>query len=262
MLNLASVQAKIDRGEECGRALKDEIDTYIKSEPYRIIKQVSADFKRHGLALQIRRAHDFQRWAIIAGDAVHNLRCALDHLVYAIAVHELGSDPPPNERQTAFLINDRPEDFRSKFWRIKDLSTHVCKAIEDVQPYNRQHVSHPPLLALLRDFDDADKHRLLSIILTAVKSAYFYNLRNAPISKTYEIRSERGALQDGSEIASVLFERPAPYLDYDYSVSLSIAVPHASGPTGINMTPIETLVNDYLVPEVKAVVGIVSAVMQ
>jgi hypothetical protein len=43
------------------------------------------------------------------GDCLPNLRCALDHLVYAIAIHESGQSPPPCEGSLAFPICDSPD---------------------------------------------------------------------------------------------------------------------------------------------------------
>jgi hypothetical protein len=43
------------------------------------------DFTRYSFIIRELRRPAFKRWALIAGDCIHNLRSALDHLVYAIA---------------------------------------------------------------------------------------------------------------------------------------------------------------------------------
>ena len=99
-------QFKLRRAEEHVETIKKEIDTWRNSSPYRLIRQANADFTRHGLIIKVNTSPDLIRWSLILSDVVHNLRCTLDHLVYAVAIHESGSNPPPLADKLAFPICD------------------------------------------------------------------------------------------------------------------------------------------------------------
>lgn len=258
-MRLDSVNAKSARANEHAGTLKDEVRAWIDEKTYRLVPQVNADFTRYSVILRIEKAPDFERWALLLGDAVHNLRAALDHLVYAISVHELKTDPPHNEGVSAFLINDSPNDFRSKYWRIKDLSRTVCAAIESVQPYNRKHALLPPLLAVLRDLDDSDKHRLIPVVLSQPTEGYFENIRNLIAGQQVAFIIHAGSVKDGTEVGAIVLDRPTLNVQYNFQISLSIAARHAVGPKGHTMTGVAELVNDFLIPEVNDVIGIVRA---
>ena len=100
-------------------------------------------------------------WGLIFGDAMHNLRSALDNLLSYIARAE---DATP--RQLAVvqfpIVTDRAEWSESSR-RVSMLPQRVREAIEAVQPFNREGSKIPPSadpLALISTFNNADKHRL------------------------------------------------------------------------------------------------------
>ena len=75
---------------------------------------------------------------------------------------------PPDENKLMFPITDSAVKFNEAAQRIRSLSAPVRKAIEDVQPFNRPHPKLPPLLAILRDFENIDKHRLLRLAYASI----------------------------------------------------------------------------------------------
>ncbi len=262
MFRLESVALKLERAHEHARLLEQELEAWIAEQPYAASTRANSDFTRHSVIISILKPPPLQRWSLLFGDAIHNLRCALDHLVYAISVHELSADPPPNAGTCAFIINDRPEDFRSKYFRIRDLSEAVKRAIESVQPYNRQHATKPPLLAVLRDFDDIDKHRLIHVVL---QRPYEFRISAAgpgmlPEDQYFE--SPYVDLVDGAEIAWVSCKRPNPHLRLTGRISATIGVEHRAGPDGVVRTAVERLLLADLLPEIREIVRIVSAAVQ
>jgi hypothetical protein len=261
MLSLDSVLAKIERAHEHARLIDQELDAWIEENPYAISLKINSDCTRHSIVFSILKPPPLQRWSLIFGDAIHNLRSALDHLVYAISVHDLKADPPPNEGRSAFLINDAPNDFRSKYWRIADLSQPIRDAIESVQPYKRPRAPMPPLLSILRDFDDADKHRLIKVVLQRPIAFKIEVKGPGLIPADHHFESPYVDLVDGAEIAWVTSKYPTPHLQLQANVTASIAVEHAPGPgpDGIERTGIERLLLEDLLPEVREVVRIVSA---
>jgi len=100
--------------------------------------------------------------------------------------------------------------------RLATLSDRVRTAIETVQPYNRPPPELPPLLAILRDFNNVDKHRLLRLVYSAVSLRDIgFCGPSANIGARCQFCPNTGELKDGAEIAAFVFERPTPDMQYD-----------------------------------------------
>lgn len=254
------MNAKILRAEEHARLLDQELIAWMKEPPYALTRKVSSDLKRHSIAVSILKPPPLQRWSLLLGDAIHNLRSALDHLVYAISVHELKADPPPNERRCAFPIVDAAKDFGSQRKYIRDLSLPVQAAVESVQPYNRKHALMPPLLAVLRDFDDADKHRLIKVVLQRPDEINIDVTAPGLVSDDVHIGSQHvNLVENDTEIAWITLDSPYPNLNVKCRTTLAVLVDHAPGPQDHDRRGIEALLITDLLPEVREVVGIVSS---
>lgn len=92
--------------------------------------------------------------AIIAGDAVHNLRSALDHLAYQLVLAN-GNNPT---RNTYFPICDDASDYpKNCVERTKGMSQKAITRIGEAKPYKGGNDT----LWRLHKLDIIDKHRLL-----------------------------------------------------------------------------------------------------
>ena len=101
------------------------------------------------------------RFSVLLGEVMYQLRTALDHLLSAlVAVH---GETPTDKHQ--FPICSTPEKFleASKRGDIAGISPAARNLIELTQPYQPTHPS-PSLLNLLREWNNADKHRLLVVV--------------------------------------------------------------------------------------------------
>lgn len=239
---------KIGRAKEHAEALKLEIIAWHDRKPYGTVKKAEAGGSRHSIIVQIR------------GDCVHSLRSALDHLIYAIAVCESGINPPPNWNALQFPIGDTPAKFQGESRKIRTLSQSVRAAIEGVQPYNRRHAQIPPLLAVLRDLDNSDKHRLLHIVKQGIQRGEF--IFNPPIRPRHSIAAKcsDGPIEDGAEIAPFTIDPPKFDVAYDYEITLIIALEHGIGASGKAFTDYYGLL-DSLKTEVRNVVNIIGGAL-
>src|SRR6476619_1299435 len=97
MVDLTSVDEKIKRSKEHINNLKQRIDRFDKGQPYEMIEQSNPERpeNRQGILRILRPIPP--GIPLAAGDAVHNLRSALDHLVWAAV-------GPNATNQTAFPI--------------------------------------------------------------------------------------------------------------------------------------------------------------
>ena len=105
--------------------------------------------------------------SLIMGDAIHNTRSALDHVVYQLAVHNGGSG-----ETNAFPIFEEPRKYAENEKRLlADVIPDHRTRIERMQPYNIVYSISPRgipvefqrnfwLMAIAR-LDNLDKHRVL-----------------------------------------------------------------------------------------------------
>jgi len=217
LLPIGSSLTRVRHAEEYLDTLQNQVKAWMNEIPYSLINQTNADLTRYSIILRIEKEPPLTKWSLIAGDIVHNLRCALDHYIYAIAIYESGQEIPPDDRLLMFPISDTSEKFREQDRRrLKTLSQPVRTAIESVQPYNRSHKIFLPLLTVLRDFDDFNKHRLLMVAFSAVAwgDIGFLGPSNN-IDKGCQFVANAGELKDNSEIAAFTFTSPAPNMKFD-----------------------------------------------
>lgn len=166
MPSLEGVRGKLKRADNHLEALKAEVAS------------VTAEFDADGLRKTTDPANGDYVWVVdinehrtdtvaaMAGDFIHNLRGALDHLVWELA------DPDQRPR-SEFPVFKNDGAGNSGFTgggapKISSLPEDARQAIEALQPFHAgdDAVSHP--LWLIHDLDIIDKHRRL---LTAPAAA-------------------------------------------------------------------------------------------
>jgi hypothetical protein len=268
-LNLDSVNAKLKRAELHAQWLTDEIMPWLQLKTYELRPKVNADSTRYAIVVHVVGDEPpIERWSLMVGDCLHNLRCALDHLVYAIAVHDSATEPPPDATSLMFVIADTQGEFTKSAKRLQSLSAPVQTAIESVQPFNRPHLTLPPLLAVLANLENVDKHRLVRLARPTIGEGDI-NLsgQQADASNTPEFIPFTGeGLVDKAEIFVAVFKKPAPGLKFDkIEVSNLIALFHKkkdpSDPPYAGQSECMTLLKQ-LFDEVRTVIGIVAAAVK
>jgi hypothetical protein len=154
---LESARLKVARAREHLKELDAEAMLFIDSQPY--IPTYQYDFDG-GWSYVIARkfADPPHRLAFLAGDFAHNLRAALDHLVYALA----GLGEEERGDRTQFPI----------FQKVADYERHEATYLEGVRPCDRTKIRRlqpfeksNSLLMNLKALDDRDKHRIVDAVL-------------------------------------------------------------------------------------------------
>ena len=176
--------AKIDRARQHRDALDSYIREYFLIEANRPRLSGELDPKSGYYVFRIASTPDLGAFleftSVVLGDVIHNLRSALDYLVFQLALfHTNGSIR--NERALQFPIDDTPKGFERNAHRyLREVHPDHVAIIERFQPYHGtggrpDGWSGPYIhqLALLRDLSDTDKHRLLNIILAVPNQMHF-----------------------------------------------------------------------------------------
>ena len=159
---LTGVYSKLARAKELIDQIAEEEKSFLPSA-VRAEETRSKDGKEFRLHVFAQKELP-QRFSILAGEVVHQLRSSLDHIVWAIA---LRNTPNPAQR-LQFPIFKTDSDFNNALNNLRDIGTTAIDIIRAMQPYNADEPVSAGL-AVLQSLNNADKHRLLIVTMTAAE---------------------------------------------------------------------------------------------
>jgi hypothetical protein len=160
---LTSAQRKLKRGIEHVQTLCGETSAFEEDKAYLFEAERKARSTQEVeyLCFAVQRRAMPNHWPLLAGEAVQNLRSALDHLVY---------EKSGGNRRTQFPIFIDPAEFQARAGRkLEGVPEAVQAKIEEAQPYRLmpEHAAQHPL-AQLSSLSNLDKHRVLATVVSAV----------------------------------------------------------------------------------------------
>lgn len=158
---LAGPVARVARANEQLRDLLRSVQGFLDSEPYGFLSKYYEAKRVCGLYATARPFPE--EWSVILGEFVHNLRSALDHLIWQLVIVR-GNEPI--EKQTGFPITIDKGSFKNDrrdggTWKLQGVAPSDVATIELLQPHygrTRDEARREPLF-LLNKLWNADKHR-------------------------------------------------------------------------------------------------------
>jgi hypothetical protein len=159
MQSLRHAELKVARALEHLEALKVELKLFYDSSPYTITRFDNAESGRHVVRVEMKDISD--RTAILAGDFVHNLRSALDHAVFSLAVHATKAIP---KKRLQWPVLESPNEKTLK-QQTEGVPPEAVAIIESLQPYHEgpgDAFKRNPIWQLNK-LDIIDKHRRVAI---------------------------------------------------------------------------------------------------
>ena len=159
---LERIKLKVERAKEHIRELGRSIQAFRDSNPYGFIIEddLQTGDKVHRLEIRKETPDCF---ALLIGDAVHNLRSALDHLAWQLVIAN-GQVPISGPGGTQFRIynpSPKPKPMQGK---IQGISADAQKLIDGIKPYRGGNDD----LWALEQLDVIDKHKLLIVTAFAL----------------------------------------------------------------------------------------------
>lgn len=182
------------------------------------------------LVTRIPRGIPTQEWALTIGDAVHNLRSALDAVAWGMA--NFGDSKPAEPRKVTFPIAETSKQWRNALdaW-VAAIDPEFQKRIKALQPFTHVPEGSEAGLAMLHKLDIQDKHR--DFVTVSVDSqgfdlsgAFSYEYDDAVASPRLEMRQDV-RLVDGLTIGTLHAGAPvkAP-VDFQLRPSLTMLIEH------------------------------------
>ncbi len=227
-MDLTSVNRKLQWARHHFDLVDREINAWLNTKPYSFTHEQNREHTKHWFRASVGGNHDFQRWGLMIGDCLTNLRDTLDHLIYSIAC--LSTSPHPSRRESAaFIIRGCPDDFaRDSKSRLASVPGPVLDAVLNFQPFNRPHPPLLPLLQILGELANGNKHKLLLVALStpAVIDIQFHS--NSPVAQKHTFDIYKGDIKDGT--VACIFEWPSPdptlKLQPNGKIGLQVALRH------------------------------------
>ena len=154
-----SAKQKIHRADHHISDLERQFAAFVAEKPHRLVIETDAISGDTFLRLRFLKPIP-PAFALIIGDAVHNMRCALDHIAWEL----VGRDGGTQDRYLKFPTGDSRINFESSCQGIKTPSQAVKDAFKITEAFPG---GRGAALYDLKLFNDADKHTAIQSVLRA-----------------------------------------------------------------------------------------------
>ncbi len=168
MSGFGHIYERVDRADHHISELKAAMDEWWARDPGGW-SEVHVDdpkqaLREHRYVFSYTTAPDRVGWGIRIGDAVHNLRAALDNLAWHCAAQ---SGEPPWATEFP-IFKDRARYLDEGHRKIRGIEDpRVRGIIDDVQPWQRGDDAISDPLWVLHEWNNTDKHRVVMPVLVA-----------------------------------------------------------------------------------------------
>ena len=201
-MRLNDSRAKFRWAHQHFNVLKNDIAVFLEPKPYRVVVERPSD-KTYVVRLDNAPGIPAEDWALRVGDCVHAMRCALDFIAWKLAGSRAG------DRQTQFPIFDTEAGWNANHERRVGRMKPQAQALLKVgQPFN---APDPALSGLtgIRVLNDADKHRLLTVVAAMPLQFSATWARAGMPAEPTAMSIPRGTVLSGNAVIAT-FEFPDP----------------------------------------------------
>jgi hypothetical protein len=156
-------RAKHRRANEHITLIGSLVDTFLKTAPYKVSMRQNPDQRLVYFVSSV--SFPPEALSLTVGDAIHNLRSALDHLAYQLV--DIGTAGKGPFEDIYFPIAKDAQSYeKRKARKVAGMRKEAIDAIDAIKPYGGAN----DLLWNLHRLDIADKHRLLIAVGSAFQS--------------------------------------------------------------------------------------------
>lgn len=215
--SLEGPRAKLERAREHLDALGRELLPFSKSTTYPV--RYGRDPQTNEHVWRIDPPSVPIRVSLLAGDALHNLRSALDHLVWQLVLANGNTPTKTNE----FPIFDNPDKYDKEVeTKLRGVSKDAQHVIRGVQPFSQE----DSVLFVLHELDIVDKHRHLNLVVVSTNGG---NIRSSPLISVEEFwrRATFGPVTGDT----VLLRLPGHYDDVEFRPTFEVRFGDVPGVT-------------------------------
>jgi hypothetical protein len=162
-----------------------------------------------------------ERWSVLIGDVLTNLRAALDHAFWQAVAQHAGLPEQPH--RVTFPIAPTAQKFKGPTKDLAPLvSSKVWEIVEAVQPFHGGNLAHTAPLEVLRWLSNLDKHRAVHVvgrINVDMGPVFISASQRLDVIEDWRLN---GIAEDGTVVARLKLKRSAG----DQSISLQPTFAH------------------------------------
>lgn len=212
--SLLGSRLKLKRAEEHLDELEPVMRAYIERDPYGFPNEPNVEGEWMVFRILEVREYPDPLWGVRIGEFLHDLRSALDNLVWQLVLAN-GENPGDHNQFPIYTDAARPPG-RARLQQLRSVpgATHIddmlfrvdpehAATIKSLQPYLGVHIHrhHKVALASLAYLNNIDKHRFVhpAVGITERGEAGVANHVGAPPS-SIEIEYTTGAIYPGAEL--------------------------------------------------------------
>ncbi len=233
--SLTGARLKLKRARDHLYTLGDELAAFNAGEPFKIVHEPSSDGSEHVFRAQILREPP-PVLSVIIGDALQNMRSALEHLAWGLTPEE---DRRKSERSIGFPVYTDERAFfqvdknrgtystRSGAHKIRAMESKARTAIAQLQPYKSKDPHEHPLW-LLNELARTDRHQSLRLVgAFANPITQSWRKRGASggfdfdLSRVQRTEINLGPFEQGKVVGYFLFNEPG--MEVNLQVSRFVA---------------------------------------
>jgi hypothetical protein len=199
------VLRKVQHGEKHISNLDTTIKSFFESAPFHLRMEDNPNLPKGVLErdFYLAKAEDIPiEVSFVAGDALHNLRSALDHLVWQLVLANGGTP----DRHTSFPIAESEAKFKSPAMRVKvrGCAKAAVDAIEALKPFKRGN----NVLWSLHALNNLDKHRMVLTARNALTARSMTPSERAEVERIF--RGSYGPDAPMPDLSETLKSLPQP----------------------------------------------------
>ncbi len=224
---------KFARADELLHLLEVEVEEYLaRGAASLVVERVATDPTLWELRLRLRRQPPW-RWSAIAGDVLHNVRSALDSLIYALLVERSSQPLTDRQRKVAQLpITQDEASFRKYDWHAGSADDELVAAVAALQPWHDirglgfsanevADVLPKYPLSLLQRWSNIDKHRTLHTAVAGLDALHM----GLPAGATSNWQvADPWPWRDGSVVLRVRVVGLAPSEEPEFGFRFTVAL--------------------------------------
>jgi hypothetical protein len=228
-------------------SLEVDMDRWIQEHPVGLATQFQPDIGTH-IVWPAQIPTPPEAFGLPIGECVHNLRSALDNLIYTLVVSGLiGPVPERMVRKCEFPIFG-PAPPNAKEWAAKvgNIPSAAQAIIDELQPYKRGDDFRAEALWILHELDNWDKHRTIHPTTLSATEAIPGQTTNANVSEVVFVPQN---LKLGTQVLQYQATPidPDAKMEVNFTVMYFISFDQASPGLGRPVIPTLRWLHDYIV---------------
>jgi hypothetical protein len=266
----ASFSRKLERAGEHIEDLRVACDEWLGTDAYRVVREIEPETGYTAHRVKIKEPPP-ARLGLLVGDAVHNLRSALDHIALELAVskHRPGRVPATIEESSEFPIfplvmkngrsgsdafnattNKGDPARQSGLFKLRGVESKAVAVIEGKQPYHRGNAWADDPLWVIHELDRIDKHRRVHLTAYAIAGTELTVPGDQPINFLHidHVGGYSGPVQDGTEVARYRSGNTKVEVNVTREIALPQGGPAENEVVGATLQRLRNYVRDEIVP--------------